>query len=213
MKRVFGLLLVLSSIARADVLPEAVVISDGAPLANAPRVRVDIASAGPPQEVRLYRGSALGPFAEPMRTWFGGFVTCTTPCSVSVPPGALGISAMGERVAGTLVAIDVPTTGVAVTLKAPSMNRRVAGVGLLALAVPTAIVGVPLLTMAYHEHRYDAQAGRVVTAPNRGMVAAGAALVGTGGAMLAVSIALLASNRGGIASERALALAQGKIVF
>lgn len=122
-----------------------------------------------------------------------GSGTCTTPCVLHVPPGALVVRTEGTGLRRVDMSYDVAPTDARITFRAASQAQWNVGVGLVAVGstVLLAIAGLGLLSQT-------SGGPDLPTAPVIGVSLGGAAL-------LAVGIPLLALNTTGVARSVAIA--------
>lgn len=178
------------------------------------RVRVDLRSVSTTQqEVSVVTDAATGYASNGVSaTWIRYLRLCRTPCSIYARPGELALLAGGVGIRSHAINLDVPRTGMEVTLRAPSIGKTWGGLMLSTFGIVSSLIGVIVGPIGASARTVDSN-GDWHHHPNVGLTAAGFTMLGLGIAMTVPGILLLRRAKGGVESYRALQLAEGKVVF
>lgn len=184
--------------------PPPVVVAAEPLLTPAPgRVPLHVESARQPVRIGEPLGVATSIVGRSMVSVAFGRTVCSTPCTLHVPPGVMGLWVTGEGQRSQTISVNVPPDGTAVRVRPSSAWGWLGGFLLTGAGVGAIASGGLLLSLGLDD--YEWENGRRVARPDQGNVISGSVLTALGVPLLVGGIVLIYKNRGGIESQRSYA--------
>jgi hypothetical protein len=173
------------------------------------RAPLELRATRSEQDVSVVTGDAYGVVGNRYASWSSHLPLCQTPCTVYVPPGRFPLLVSQRGFMARRYDIDVEQTGTEVTFRGVKVGQAWGGLFLASYGIIGMLGGVIVGPIGLTAS--DSSATRAEL--NDKLMIGGFTTLGIGAAMFIPGVILLHRNKGGIERQRALGLAQGKLVF